>query len=226
MDVTPALVLSMWAAGLAAGAAVVARWRIVGPGYTWLTGGVTLLLGVPAALASGSPLAWVGVGGGVVLFIGARRWALAVIGGVVAAAAFLVVSMLEGYALTTITGAAFLGGVTAEMMLGHWYLVDPRLPRWALRRLAWTGVGVALIDLAVLSVAGAVPWASVDLPVGIGFLALAFTSALLMLAVIGALKEEGYSGVMAATGLSYLALLTAIGAAVLGRLLLEGPVLG
>ena len=50
VDVTPALVLAMWASGLAAGAAVVARWRIVGPGFAWLSGGVTLMLGIPAAL--------------------------------------------------------------------------------------------------------------------------------------------------------------------------------
>lgn len=225
MEVTPALVLSMWASGLAAGAAAVVRWRIVGPGYTWLAGGVALLLGIPAALAASSPIAWVGVAGAVLIVLGARRWALAVIGGGVAALAFLIVSALEGYPVAAVTGAAFLGSVTAEMMLGHWYLVDPRLPRWALRRLAWTGVGAALIDLVVLSLSGVFPWASVDAVLGIGFIVLALTSALLMLAVIGALREEGYSGVMAATGLSYLALLTAIGAAVVGRLLLDGPVL-
>ena len=37
--------------------------------------------------------------------------------------------------------------------------------------------------------------------------------------VIFSLKEPGYAGVMAATGLSYLAVLTAFGVAVLGRML-------
>jgi len=226
MDVTPALVLSMWAAGLAAGAAVVARWRIVGPGYTWLAGGVTLLLGVPAALAADSALAWVGVGGAILIVLGARRWALAVLGGAVAALAFSVVAVLEGSPVAAISGAIFLGSVTAEMMLGHWYLVDPRLPRWALRRLAWVGVAAALLDLVVLSASGVFPWVAGDATVGIGFIVLSITTGVLMLAVIGALREEGYSGVMAATGLSYLALLTAIGAAVVGRLLLEGPIFG
>jgi hypothetical protein len=41
-----------------------------------------------------------------------------------------------------------------------------------------------------------------------------------MAAVFFALRERGYSGVMAATGLSYLAVLTSIGSAVLGRALL------
>jgi hypothetical protein len=44
--------------------------------------------------------------------------------------------------------------------------------------------------------------------------------------VWAALGEEGYPAVMAATGLSYLAVLTSIGAAVLGRLLAGGSVLG
>jgi hypothetical protein len=46
-----------------------------------------------------------------------------------------------------------------------------------------------------------------------------------MAMVWSSLGEAGYSGVMAATGLSYLAVLTAAGAAVIGRLLVDGPVL-
>ena len=43
-----------------------------------------------------------------------------------------------------------------------------------------------------------------------------------MVGVIGALKWPAYSGVMAATGLSYLALLTTLGAVFLGRALVAG----
>ena len=60
VEVNPAGVLAMWAAGLAAGLAVVSRWRVVGPGYTWLASGVTLLFGVPAAVAGAGPWAVVG----------------------------------------------------------------------------------------------------------------------------------------------------------------------
>ena len=31
--------------------------------------------------------------------------------------------------LRTLVGAAFLGAVTDAMLLGHWYLVQPGLPR-------------------------------------------------------------------------------------------------
>lgn len=226
MEVTPALVLSMWAAGLAGGAGAVASWRIVGPGYTWLAGGVTLLLGIPAAMTSSQPLAWTGVIATALVVVAGRRWALVVLLAAAASASFVGVAMMEGSPIGAVSGALFLGGVTAAMMLGHWYLVDPRLPRWALRRLAWVGAGGAALDFAVLVGLGVFPWAPGDGAVGVGFIILVITSLVLMLAVVGALRERGYSGVMAATGLSYLALLTAIGAAVIGRLLVDGPVVG
>jgi hypothetical protein len=41
----------------------------------------------------------------------------------------------------TLVGAAFLGSVTDAMLLGHWYLVQPGLPRGPLLELVrWTGV--------------------------------------------------------------------------------------
>ena len=74
-------------------------------------------------------------------------------------------------------------------------------------------------------VLGAIPWDGADLVVGVGFLLLTGTTAVLLAAVRSSLGEQGYSGVMSATGLSYLATLTAVGAAVVGRLLVDGPVL-
>jgi len=141
----------------------------------------------------------------------------------VAAVGFLVAA--DGRVASVVSGALFLGVVTVEMMLGHWYLVDPRLPRWALRRLALAGAGGAVVDFVILAWLGVFPWSGGDTAVGLGFLLLAVTTMILMTAVGGALRSEGYAGVMAATGLSYLALLTAFGAAVVGRMLVEGPVL-
>jgi hypothetical protein len=110
-------------------------------------------------------------------------------------------------------GAVALGGVSSEMLLGHWYLVDPKLPRWPLRRLAVAGaVGIALDAVAVQAAGRAQVVVS---PVVL--LALAITTVVLMVAVWFSLKGRSYTGVMAATGLSYLATLTALGAVVLGR---------
>ena len=115
------------------------------------------------------------------------------------------------------TATLALGGVTGEMMLGHWYLIDPRLPRGALRALA----GVAIAGLAV----DALMLMSAGLPAGgatVAFWVLTATSVVLMAAVIAALRYPAYAGVMAATGLSYLAVLTTLGGVFLGRVLVAG----
>jgi hypothetical protein len=120
--------------------------------------------------------------------------------------------------MLAVTAALALGGVTGEMALGHWYLIDPRLPRWALRTLAVVGIlglladGLTLVGIGDLTRSGPV----------IAFFALLVTSVALMAAVLGALRYPAYSGVMAATGLSYLAVLTSLGAVFLGRALVAG----
>ncbi len=154
-------------------------------------------------------------------------WVKLVIALAVAAAAALVVAGAgEGRPVLVVTGALFLGAVTCEMLLGHWYLVDPRLPRSALRRLCVIGLGGALVDPVAVILHGAVPWRAGDTPSGLGWIALATTSVALMTAVWLSLGERGYPAVMAATGLSYLAVLTTVGAVVLGRVLVTGAALG
>jgi hypothetical protein len=53
------------------------------------------------------------------------------------------------------------------------------------------------------------------------FVVMAVTTAVLLLAVWFSLKEPAYPAVMAATGLSYLAVLTALGTSVVGRVVLD-----
>lgn len=205
----------MWAAGMCAGIAVVARWRIVGPGFLWIASGAAILVGVGAAFAG--PAA---VGAGILLVAAAvagRRplvasWLLAG-----AAALYAVAAALEANVLLVLTGALALGGVTTEMLLGHWYLVDPRLPRSALRRLAAAGLAGILLDGLLLFFLGTPLDAGA---LGVAFAALAGLGLLLMVGVWFSIKEKGYEGVMAATGLSYLAILTVLGSAALGRALI------
>jgi len=105
------------------------------------------------------------------------------------------------------------------MMLGHWYLIDPRLPRWALQALV-LGAGVALVaDVVYLTAEGALRWASGDEVLGWAFLGLSVMTALLIAGVSLSLREPFYTGVMAATGLSYLAVVTSFGVVVVGRIL-------
>jgi hypothetical protein len=212
----------MWAGGLAAGLAAVAARRIVGPGYLWLAGGVTAALGLAAA-ASASRAGWLAFAGsaaaaGAALL--ARRTRPAVQLGAAASVLLAAAAAIEGvHAVAAVTGATALGAVTTEMMLGHWYLVDPRLPRPTLRALAAVGCGAVLLDGAGLAALGAVPWPGTDAALGSAFVVLALASAVLMALVWAALREPGYAGVMAATGLSYLAVLTVAGSVVTGRML-------
>lgn len=106
------------------------------------------------------------------------------------------------------------------MLLGHWFLVDPQLPRWALQRLTLVA-GTGLVgDLAVVTGLGA--FAASDGVMIAAVIALTALTALLVAAVWFSLREPGYSGVMAATGLSYLGMPTTFGVVVVGRLLVAG----
>jgi hypothetical protein len=134
------------------------------------------------------------------------------------------VSMLRIFA-----GAAFLGAVTDAMLLGHWYLVQPGLPRRHLndlvRALAWVWpfeVVSMLLPLGMFSVfSGKVDdgWHG---QLGWFWAACAVTTIVLVFVTRAALKERYYSAVMAATGLLYLAILTAFGTDLVARAVLAG----
>lgn len=217
LDLRPSLLLAMWAAGLAIGVAVVARWKVVGPAYLWVAGGSALLVGAFAAFGG----VWAAIGAALLVagLALARRPDLAAVAFGLGGIAYVVHAAQLAGPLTALTGAAALGGVTAEMLLGHWYLVDPSLPRWALRRLDGAGIGGLAADLVLVGVAGAFAAGSTVLIVT--WLALGGFSILLMVAVWFSLREQGYEGVMAATGLSYLAVLTSLGSVALARILLQ-----
>lgn len=214
----PRLILLAWAAGLALTVGFVSWFRIVGPGFTWLTAGSSALVGLAGVL--GDDAWWARVAfavlvGGIVL---ARSRRIAGVLFTIAGLLYLIQASRTGGFLPSVTAGLAIGGVTGEMMLGHWYLIDPRLPRWALRALAFGGIAGLIADSLVLVVLGEMPAGGE----GVAYVVLAGGSVLLMVAVIGALRYPAYSGVMAATGLSYLAVLTTLGAAFLGRALVAG----
>lgn len=191
---------------------------MVGPGFVWLAGAVTVMLGGVGWVAGGGWLAGLGAGAAAVA-IGLGRRREASIAFATSAALFVAASIGDGGLLPTLSGAALLGGITGEMLLGHWYLIDPTLPRWALKRLAAVGAAGVVIDGLVLGLDPAFEWGGEV--TAWAFLVLAITTLVLMVAVWFALDEPSYPGVMAATGLSYLAILTAIGGAVAGRALVD-----
>ena len=216
----PAVLLAMWSAGIAGAGAVVVYWRIVGPGYLWLTVAAVSLIGGAAWFFEPGPVVaaacLLGIGAGLV----ARtpRAATVVLG--VSAVLFFAAAAAADLPVPAITGSLALGGITAEMLLGHWYLLSPRIPRRPLRRLAVTGaVGMALDAAVVLSFGFPFAGSTAALVIAVG---LAGASILLMVAVWFSLEYPSYPGVMAATGLSYLAVLTSLGSVTLVRALAVG----
>ena len=126
-----------------------------------------------------------------------------------------------------VIGAAFLGAVTDAMLLGHWYLVQPGMPRGPLLELIrllafiWPFEVLAMLwPVGMLSVidgtiddgyAGILGWM---------WVACALGTIVLVGVTRAALKERQYAAVMAATGLLYLAILTAFGTDLIARALL------
>ena len=129
--------------------------------------------------------------------------------------------------LRLLVGAVFLGAVSDAMLLGHWYLVQPGMPRKLLNQLTnvllvvWPlEVLVFLLPTGMISVLNGTiddGWNGV---LGWFWLACASLTGVLAWFTRAALRERSYSAVMAATGLSYLAILTGFGTDLIARALL------
>jgi hypothetical protein len=127
----------------------------------------------------------------------------------------------------TVVGALFLGAVSDAMLLGHWYLVQPGLSRkpigelntWLLR--IWPlEVALLLVPTGMISVLNGTISDNYGGMLGWFWVACALTTGILGYVTQLALKERFYSAVMAATGLLYLAILTAFGTDLVARAIL------
>jgi hypothetical protein len=124
-------------------------------------------------------------------------------------------------------GATFLGSISDGMLLGHWYLVQPGLARGPLLEMVrWTGI-IWPFEVAVLlwpTGMGSVLSGTIDDGYGgtLGWfwVACVVTTIGLVIVTRAALRERYYSAVMAATGLLYLAILTAFGTDLVARAVL------
>jgi hypothetical protein len=126
-----------------------------------------------------------------------------------------------------LVGAVFLGAVSDAMLLGHWYLVQPGMPRKLLNQLTnvllvvWPiEVVVMMLPTGMISVLNGTiddGWNGV---LGWFWLACASLTGVLAWFTRAALRERSYSAVMAATGLSYLAILMGFGTDLVARALL------
>jgi hypothetical protein len=217
-----------WAAGGLLFLWFTSRSREVGLGYGWL------LRGTNALLAAGA--VFCGFRFGVVPVREAASIAVAV-----ASTGALVVSIVRRRAGVSGQTAdhdrrtdriAEMTGIereVAEHGVGHWYLVQPGLPRRHLNELVnvlgwiWPVETVAmLLPTGMFSVfSGSIDdgWHG---QLGWFWAACTVTTIVLVVVTKAALKERAYSAVMAATGLLYLAILTAFGTDLVARAVLAG----
>ena len=129
--------------------------------------------------------------------------------------------------LRVVVGTFFLGAVSDAMLLGHWYLVQPGLPRsilgelvTALRWITPVEIAVMLLPTGMVSVInGSIDdgWGGM---LGWFWIACSITTVVLTEVTRAAMREKSYSAVMAATGLLYLAILTAFGTDLVARAVL------
>ncbi len=115
------------------------------------------------------------------------------------------------------------------MLLGHWYLVQPGLARGPLLEIVRWTLWIWPVEVAVLLSPRA--WCrcstarstttTTACSASCGWAVPSLTGVLLFV-TRAALKERSYSAVMAATGLLYLAILTAFGTDLVARAVLAG----
>ncbi len=214
--------------------AVVQLWRVVSAGYGWLVGIVAAGFAMLAWAAGAQqqvllPIA-AGVGLVAVVYSMAKLdrrapWGKSVLEFIAAGIAVAaVVTIGTGSEISAIglvralLNAAFVGAVTDAMILGHWYLIDPKLPKRAIERLNLISAG----SLGVAAVTVSIPPNSIVLAIGStngtlawAWIATAVFAATLIYLVGRALKEPGYPAVMSATGLLYVATMVAFANVVL-----------
>jgi len=118
-----------------------------------------------------------------------------------------------------LAGAAFLGSVYDGLFLGHWYLTDRKLSRAPITRVTTIAIGASVIAMAAVIMGGFGGTESVSTSLNplltAGALApwialgSAFTTLVVCVLVLGALRGERASAVQSATGFYYLAVITA-----------------
>lgn len=237
-----ATVLLQWATGGLLFLWYTTRKHEIGAGYGWLLRGSFAALAAGAAAAGFAvDVVWLREAAAVAVAVVSLatirrrdpRWDLVapVIGavGLVVAA----ISAADGAGdiavslARVVVGTLFLGAVSDAMLLGHWYLVQPGLPRsilgelvTALRWITPVEVVVLLLPTGMISVIGGSVddgWGGM---LGWFWIACAVTTIVLTEVTRAALRERSYSAVMAATGLLYLAILTAFGTDLVARAVL------
>jgi hypothetical protein len=234
-DAVVSVVLFEWAAGVVAAASWTQSWAVVRRGHFRIVAWAGVVLGGLAALASGADVPLVAavflalvVAYLVVQYAATDRpgvvtgYGAACVGAVMLAVAAGLISGWP-YALAVVellSGAVLLGAVTNGMLLGHWYLNQPGLKPWALARLTNLSLigtaasGVAGAAGAVLLMGASTEGAAFGLGAGEELAPAFFFIWLLLVAFTGVVVWMAHRctrirSIQSATGLMYVAILTA-----------------
>jgi hypothetical protein len=243
-----ATVLLQWSTGGLLFLWVTGRRRMVSPGYGWLLRSIYLVMAGAGAVIGGRvdsvpardvPSALVAIAAAVALVVSIQRRRagnyppnLDLVAPIIGCIGLIAAGVYAGdpvvlSAVRTLVGAAFLGSVSDAMLLGHWYLVQPGLARGPLLEMVrWVGIVWPFEVAAMLWPTGMISVINGSIDDGYAgllgwfWVACAVTTIGLVVVTRAALKERAYSAVMAATGLLYLAILTAFGTDLVARAVL------
>jgi len=123
---------------------------------------------------------------------------------------------LWNYLVKYLLPISLVSGIFSLMMIGHWFLVDPTISKEGMKKIALVTTFQPLIILPLVYFNFLSENLGDIYKLVIMFLYL--STGVLSFASYKSLNEKSYTGVMAATGLSYLSLVVSIGAS--GTLLL------
>jgi hypothetical protein len=119
--------------------------------------------------------------------------------------------------LFEILNFALVSSIFSSMMIGHWYLVDPTISKDGMKNISLIATSTAIVILLfflfygnnfnfdILTIFSSRTIKNV-------IIGLLLATSLLSFGSYKSLAEKSYTGVMASTGLSYLALILSIGA--------------
>jgi hypothetical protein len=205
-------------------------WMLVALAAVFVASDLALPLGVQASTTADLRRALTllfAAGCGAYLVASIARWprsGLAIATGVIGLAALVVLAAAGGsrsaplFAGQLVLAALTLGAVTAAMLLGHWYLVTPKLSPTPLRRMMWLLIGCLLLQ--ALTFAVAIASVGTDaLAGGIGWLTWLRLGAgiVLPIAVVAlAMLASRAASLQASTGLLYIGLALVIAGSIAG----------
>lgn len=141
--------------------------------------------------------------------------ALAVSGGVISILALLTIPAVASgehllFAAGLVSAALALGSVTAGMLLGHWYLVTPKLSPDPIRRLIWVLIGALVMQGLIVAWSVVIAWGVIEPVVWLTGLRF-FVGVLFPLAIaILALRATTAPSMQSTTGLLYIGLAAVI----------------